>query len=92
MTACRASSSGSSFQQVVQLAQRSGSRLAVDGTARTRGRKVGEHEVDRGAHGPDLRRLLVGHLDPVGVLELLHQRVEVERVRPQVVAEVRRPP
>ena len=51
---------------------------------------MGEHEVDRGTDGLDPRRLLVGHLDPVGVLELLHERVEVERVRGQVVAEVRR--
>ena len=34
------------FHQVVELAQRSGSRLAVDGAARGRGRWVGEHEVD----------------------------------------------
>ena len=47
-----------------------------------------EHEV----HGlPDrlhLGGLLVGHLDPVGVLELLHERVEVERVGLQVALEV----
>ena len=50
---------------------------------------MGEHEVDRSAHGLDPRRLLVGHLDPVRVLELLHERVEVERVGVEVVAEVR---
>ena len=38
------------------------------------------------------RRLLVGDRDPVGVLELLHQRVQVERVRLQVLLEAACPP
>src|SRR3954468_15109431 len=49
-----------------------------------------EHEVDRLPHRLDLGRLLVGHRHAVGVLELLHQRVEVERIGVEVVAEVRR--
>src|SRR3954453_17760206 len=51
--------------------------------------RMGEDEVDRLAHGEDLRRLLVRHLHAVGVLELLHQRVEVERVRFEVLLEAR---
>ena len=39
---------------------------------------MGKDEVDSRAHGLDARRLLVGHLHPVGVLELLHQRVEAD--------------
>src|SRR5215210_1280315 len=50
---------------------------------------VRHHEVDRLADRLDLRGLLVGHRHPVGVLELLDERVEVERVRVEVVAEVR---
>ena len=46
-----------------------------------------EHEVDRCPHREDLGRLLVGHLHPVGVLELLHERVQVERVRLEVLLE-----
>src|SRR6202007_2413269 len=34
-----------------------------------------------------LRRTLVGDLPAVGVLELLHQRVEIERVRFEVLPE-----
>ena len=66
------------FQQVVELAQRSGPR-----------RVVGEDEVHGLADRVNPRRLLVGHLHAVGVLELLHQRVEVQRVGRQVLAEVR---
>ncbi len=51
------------------------------------GSVVGEHEVHCCADRQDLGRLLVGHLDPVGVLELLHERVEVERVRLEVLLE-----
>ena len=50
---------------------------------------VREHEVDGRADGQDLRRLLVGHLHPVGVLELLDQRVQVERVGLEVLLEAR---
>src|SRR3954454_6245382 len=49
---------------------------------------MGEDEVHGLPDGLDLRRLLVRHRDAVGVLELLHERVEVERVRIEVVAEV----
>ena len=46
-----------------------------------------EHEVDGLADREDLRGLLVGHLHAVGVLELLHERVQVERVRLEVLLE-----
>ena len=49
-----------------------------------------EDEVDRLADRHDLRGLLVGHLHAVGVLELLHERVEVERVGLEVGAKARR--
>src|SRR6185369_9262318 len=35
----------------------------------------------------DLRRLLVGHAHPVGVLELLHEGVQIQGVRLQVLLE-----
>ena len=38
-------------------------------------------------HGQDLRGLLVGHAHAVGVLELLHERVQVERVGLEVLLE-----
>ena len=57
---------------------------------RTVGGRVGDDEVDGLAHGEDPRRLLVGHLHAVGVLELLHERVEVERVGLEVLLEARR--
>src|SRR3954471_1148409 len=66
------------FEQVVKLSQRSGPR-----------RVVGQDEVHGLADRVDARGLLVGHLHAVLVLQLLHQRVEVQRVRGQVVAEVR---
>ena len=50
---------------------------------------MGQHEVDRLAHGEDLRGLLVGHAHAVGVLELLHERVQVQRVRLEVLLEAR---
>ena len=53
---------------------------------------MGEDEIDRLAHAEDPRRLLVGHLHAVGVLELLHERVEVERVGLEVLLEARRSP
>src|SRR3954454_23557694 len=53
------------------------------------GGRVGDDEIDGLAHGDDPRRLLVGHPDPIGVLELLYQRVEVERVGPEVLLEAR---
>ena len=51
---------------------------------------MGDDEVDGLAHGEDPRRLLVGHLHAVGVLELLDERVEVERVGLEVLLEARR--
>ena len=50
---------------------------------------MGEDEVDRLTDGEDLRRLLVAHRDAVGVLELLHERVEVQRVGLEVLLEAR---
>ncbi len=50
---------------------------------------MGEHEVHRLSHREDLRRLLVGHAHTVGVLELLHERVQVERVGLQILLEAR---
>ena len=50
---------------------------------------MGEDEVDGLADGQDLRGLLVGHPDAVGVLELLDERVEVERVGLEVLLEAR---
>ena len=46
-----------------------------------------EHEVDRVPDGFDARRLLLGDGDPVAVLELHHQLVEVERVGIEVLLE-----
>ena len=46
-----------------------------------------DDEVDRVADGLDLGRLLLADADPVGVLELHHQLVEVERVGVEVLAE-----
>ena len=51
--------------------------------------RVGEYEVDGLTHGEDLRRLLVAHRDAVAVLELLHERVEVERVGLEILLEAR---
>src|SRR5436190_42487 len=45
--------------------------------------------VSRPAHGQDLRRLLVRHLHAIGVLELLDEREEVERVGLEVLLEPR---
>ena len=72
---------GNLVEKCVQLLQRTGSW-----SSRAAGR-VGEDEVDRLTHGEDLRGLLVGHLHAVGVLELLDQRVEVERVGLQILLE-----
>src|SRR4051812_15836227 len=55
---------------------------------RARGRVV-DDEVDGLAHGRDPRGLRVGHLHAVGVLELLYERVEVERVGLEVLPEAR---
>src|SRR5215208_1128055 len=68
------------LQQVVELAQSGG----FGG-----GRQVLEHEVHGLGHGLHSRGLLVRHADAIGVLELLHQGVEVERVRVEVALEVR---
>src|SRR5262249_41407276 len=43
--------------------------------------------VHRLSYGEDLRRLIVGHVHAVGVLELLHQRVQIERVRLEILSE-----
>ncbi len=48
-----------------------------------------QDEVDRLAHRDDLRSLLVGHLHAVGILELLHERVEVQRIGFEVDPEIR---
>ena len=79
MTACRARSSGS-------RSSRSWSARSGQGLGSRPSRRVREHEVDGLADGLDPRRLLVGHLHAVGVLELLHERVEVERVGLEVLA------
>src|SRR5919201_3667987 len=55
-----------------------------------RGGRVRDDEIHGLAHGEDPRRLFVGHLHPVGVLELLDERVEVQRVGLQVLLEARR--
>ena len=80
MKTWRARSSGSSS---------SSSSSSFIGRPFCRPRLVGEHEVDRLADGEDLRGLLVGHAHAVGVLELLHERVEVERVGLEVLLEAR---
>ena len=48
---------------------------------------MAEHEVDRVPDGLDPGRLVLGHLDPVRVLELHHQLVEIERVGVEIVAD-----
>src|SRR3954463_4477722 len=65
-------------EQVRELAQESGPR-----------RVVGQYEIDRLRDRVDGRGVLIRHLDAVGVLQLLHERVEVQRVGRQVLAEVR---
>ena len=82
MKTCRARSSGSSSSS-----SRSSFMRPIG-----RPRLVGEDEVDGLADGQDLRRLLVGHAHAVGVLELLHERVEVERVGLEILAEARASP
>ena len=57
---------------------------------RTSRRSLGEDEVHRLADREDLRGLLVGHAHAVGVLELLHERVQVQRVGLQILLEARR--
>src|SRR4051812_30256817 len=52
------------------------------------GRAVGQDVVHGLADGVNAGRVFVGHLQPVGVLELLHERVEVQRVRREVLPEV----
>src|SRR5687768_17341062 len=54
-----------------------------------RGRGLREDEVDGEAHGGDPRGLLVGHLHAIDVLELLDERVEVQRIGVQVLLEAR---
>src|SRR5436305_5335914 len=49
-----------------------------------------EHEVHGLTNGQDLRGLFIGDLHPVGVLELLNERVQVERVGLQVLLEAGR--
>ena len=58
--------------------------------SRSVGRACASDEVDGLADGEDLAGLLVGHPHAVGVLELLHERVEVERVGLEVLLEARR--
>src|SRR6185436_12028186 len=69
---------GQALEKVLELVQESGPR-----------RVVGEHEVDRLPHRVDARGVLVRHLDAVGVLQLLHERVEVQRVGREILTEVR---
>ena len=54
-----------------------------------RGRAVSDHEVDGLPDGEDVGGLLVGDAHAVAVLELLHERVQVERVRREVLLEAR---
>ncbi len=54
-----------------------------------RGGGVRQDEVDGLADGEDLRRLLVGHLHAVGVLELQDERVEIQRIDFQIGLEAR---
>src|SRR3954471_8584941 len=65
-------------EQVRELAQESGPRGVV-----------GQYEIDRLPDRVNPRRVLVGHLDAVGVLQLLHERIEVQRVGREILAEVR---
>src|SRR5215218_722291 len=53
-------------------------------------RESGDHEVDRVANRLDPGGLLLGHPDPVGVLELHDELVEIERVGVEVLLEARR--
>src|SRR3954452_16202936 len=52
------------------------------------GRAVGQDVVHGLADGVNAGRVFVGHLQPVGVLELLHERVEIQRVRREVLPEM----
>ena len=80
MKTCRCRCSGSSCEEFGEKSQDSdGSWTAA----------CAQDEVDRLPDGDDLRSLLVGHLHAEGVLELLHERVEVQRVGLEVDAEVR---
>ena len=81
MTACRARSSGSPSSR--SCSSRRGQGLG------SRSARVREHEVHGLADRLDARGLLVGHPHAVGVLELLHEAVEVERVRLEVLLEAR---
>ena len=83
MTACRARSSGSpsSRSRSVRSGQGLGSRSAAR-RASDEVRPPGPTVVIRAASSSDI-------LHAVGVLELLHERVEVERVRLEVLLEAR---
>src|SRR4051794_32571789 len=65
-------------EQVRELAQESGPR-----------RVVGQYEIDRLRDRVDARGVLIRQLDAVGVLQLLDERIEVQRVGRQVLAEMR---
>src|SRR3954453_13069310 len=52
------------------------------------GRAVGQDVVHRLADGVDAGRGFVGYIQPVGVLELLHERVEIQRVRREGLPEM----
>ena len=82
MKTWRASSSGSSSSNPSSSFIGASSQLAGPAT-------VGEHEVDGRSDGEDRGGLLVGDAHAVGVLELLHERVEVERVRREILLEAR---
>src|SRR5262249_17899712 len=60
---------------------------AVPPGLRRAGRRVVDDVVDRRSDREDLGGVLVRHRDPVGVLELLDERVEVERVGLEVFFE-----
>src|SRR5690606_4623522 len=62
---------------------------SLAGTARASVGKPLDDEIDCVADRLDLRGLLLGHAHPVGVLELHHELVEVERVGVEVLAKSR---
>ena len=100
MTAWRRRSVGQRLDQLRELCRTLG--LAPAATSRACGSRVASRpvrsctaeplgdEVDGLADGLDLGGLLLGDGDPVGVLELHHELVEIERVRVEVLPEAGR--
>src|SRR5262249_34876288 len=76
---CRARSSGSASMRSLRSFR---SQPASGGV-----RGVREDEIDGLAHAEDPCCLLVGHLHPVGVLQLLDERVEIQRIGLEVLLE-----